>query len=355
MTDKRTELNASSAIEAEALAWIAQLDGDNVTDKDLAAFREWIGRSPAHAREIRELNAFWGELNILTEMMDDIAEADAVPRQLRREKVRSTRFRKFLMPAGALAAVTLVSAIILFPFDNPNLPQEAPIAIVTPDLFKTGTGEFKEVILDDGSVLKLNTSSLVEVDFDQGKRRIRLLEGEASFDVAHDKSRPFLVFAGDGLVQAVGTAFTVHLEDGKVDLIVSEGAVELSSLVPKVATEAAVESSKSVSLGIIEAGQKAKLENSEAKIVEVKSVEIEAALSWQDGLIVFSGESLDIVVAEVNRYTDNKLVLSNKDLSDIRVGGVFRTGDTDSVIASLRTNFNINVTENAAGEIILSR
>ena len=68
----------SASIEAEALAWIAQLDGDNISEKDLAAFREWVNRSPAHAAEIRELNAFWGELNVLTDMIQPITDLSLI-------------------------------------------------------------------------------------------------------------------------------------------------------------------------------------------------------------------------------------------------------------------------------------
>ena len=102
----------SSSVESEALAWIAQLDGDNVSEKDLAAFREWVNRSPAHAREIRELNSFWGELNVLTDMVDPIAEADAISRQLRRREHFRTWRRRLVFPVGALASLALISVSI---------------------------------------------------------------------------------------------------------------------------------------------------------------------------------------------------------------------------------------------------
>ena len=65
-TDSNSD--ASSVVESEALAWIAQLNGDHVSEKDLAAFREWVNRSPAHQKEIRELSALWDDLNCLTVM-----------------------------------------------------------------------------------------------------------------------------------------------------------------------------------------------------------------------------------------------------------------------------------------------
>ena len=346
----------SSSIEAEALAWIAQLDGDNFTAKDFAAFNEWLNRSPAHAREIRELNSLWGELNVLTEMTEPIAQADEVSRQLRRaEYFRSWR-RRLAFPVAGIAAlgVILTSLISYQSVSKIEIIQTAEVQL--PTIYATKVGEQQEHLLLDGSTITLNTGSRVEVDFRDDQRRVRLLEGEALFDVAHDATRPFLVFAGDGIVRAVGTAFVVHLDGNKFDVIVSEGSVELSSVLPMPAkNQDVMELKKLASLGIVKAGHKAKYENAIASVEILSDVELTAKMSWQDGFITFSGETLEEVIWEVSRYTDLKIEIRDPELNALQVGGLFRTGDTDSVFENLKANFNIDILSKEPGSVTLVR
>ena len=346
----------SSSIESEALAWIAQLDGDNISEKDLAAFREWVNRSPAHAREIRELNSLWGELNVLTDMVESIAEADAVSRQLRRRQYFRTWRRRLVYPACALASLAVVSISVMSyqNFSRPDVVQTAEVQL--PKIYQTEIGQHQEYILADGSKVTLNTGSRLEVDFREDQRRIRLLEGEVLYDVAHDTSRPFLVFAGDGIVRAVGTAFVVHLKGNEFDVIVSEGAIELSSVLPTPVIEQSDPKPKKIaSLGIVRAGHKAKYENSAALIASLSEVEMTAKLSWQNGLITFSGETLEEVIQEVSRYTELNIEIHDAELKALRVGGVFKSGDTESVFANLKANFDIDTLNTAPGTVALVR
>ena len=346
----------SSSIESEALAWIAQLDGDNVSDKDLAAFREWVNRSPAHAREIRELNSLWDELNVLTDMVEPIAQADAVSRQLRRREYFKAWRRRLMFPVGTVAALAVVSFYVTNSQTTspPDIVQTAEVQL--PKIYKTKIGQHQEYELADGSKVTLNTGSRIEVDFREDQRRIRLLEGEALFDVAHDTSRPFLVFAGDGIVRAVGTAFLVHLQGNEFDVIVSEGAVELSSVLPTPVVQTKSENSKKLaSLGIVKAGHKAKYENSAASIATVSEVEMTAKMSWQNGLITFNGETLEEVVKEVSRYTELNIEIRDAELKALQVGGVFKSGDTESVFANLKANFNIDTMNIEPGSVVLVR
>lgn len=347
-------IDGACSIESEALAWVAQLDGDNVSPRDLAAFNEWVTRSPAHAREIRELNALWGELNILTDMVESIAVSDAVARQLRRrEKFKMLR-RKLTIPATALASIALISVSVTSyqTANNPSIVETAEVHL--PTVYRTLIGERQEHVLPDGSTITLNTGSRVEVDFLKDQRRVRLLEGEALFDVEHDASRPFLVYAGDGIVRAVGTAFVVHLQGDDFDVIVSEGSVELSSVLPTPVAVANQRPPKKIaSLGIVKAGHKAKYENAAASIATLTEVEMSAKMSWQNGLITFTGETLEEVVQEVSRYTELNIEIHDESLRALQVGGVFKSGDTDSVFANLKANFDIDVLITESGSVAL--
>lgn len=346
--------NSTSSIEAEALAWIAQLDGHTMTEKDLKAFREWVNRSPAHAREIRELNSLWGELNLLTDMIGPIAEADSVSRQLRKRERISAWRRRWALPITALASVAVI-AIAIVPIKTNEVQSTIQTAEVQlPTIYRTKIGDRQKHLLSDGSKIILNTKSRVEVDYRADQRRVRLLEGEVLFDVAHDASRPFLVYAGEGIVRALGTAFTVHLQGNEFDVIVSEGSVELSSVLPEPITRQSESNPKKLtSLGIVKAGYQAKYENAVASIVTLSEVEMSAKTSWKDGVITFNGETLEEVIEEISRYTDIQIEIRDPELKVLQVGGVFKAGDTESVFNSLKANFGIDSVSSELGFVAL--
>ena len=209
--------------------------------------------------------------------------------------------------------------------------------------------------MQDGSSIILNTNSHVEVDYNQGSRRIRLLRGETFFDVAHDQTRPFLVFAGDGLVQALGTAFVVKLDEDEnfIDVIVSEGSVELSSVNPY--KENGLDAGSSLSsLGIVKAGSSAKIYEKQASIQPMAELKIIENLSWKDGMLTFTGQSLDTVIQEVSRYTKLDIIFADEKLQDLQIGGVYPVNDTQTLLLTLEENFGVISDTSVPGKIILS-
>ena len=127
----------------------------------------------------------------------------------------SSRGSALLVMSFLLVAFALRGYIIPQPIDATN------------GIYAAAIGEIREQELVDGSVLQINTDSQVNVEYSEGTRKIHLLRGEAHFDVAHDKDWPFQVYAGKGVVKAVGTAFSVRLEEEKISVIVTEGKVDL--------------------------------------------------------------------------------------------------------------------------------
>lgn len=337
---------ASDNVEAEALAWVVQLNGDEVTEKDLLAFREWVRRSPAHEREVRELAKIWSDLNILTAMDEPIREADKIYKGLRRSSRLKYWRPRLAIGGGVLAAILAVSTISILPRTAVN---DAPIVaahVSVPIVFKSEIGEQQKHILDDGSDITLNTNSHIEIDFSKTQRTVRLLKGEALFSVAHEESRPFLVFADEGIVRAVGTEFSVRLKDEAIGVIVSEGSVELSALSPTKPNIRPVlgqedKTTKVASLGVITAGQSAKIQDAKAS-VSLQSIEqIKAKHSWQDGNLTFVGEPLQYVVDEVGRYTDLTIIIDDPALASRAFGGVLKIGKTEQLFRVLKAQYGI--------------
>ncbi len=338
----------------EACAWIAQLESESMKADDLAAFKEWVERSPAHKKEIKRLAYLSSELNILTDM--------AVPL-----KTAAAHRRKFFMldlnvRKPKLRYTTAMVSLIAFIFLGNFFLSYNNISVSEPLLYTTEVGEYRKILLSDGSVLEINTDSEIEVDYNLERRKVRLLKGEAFFQVAHNADRPFIVYAGEKSVRAVGTAFVVRLMPKELEITVTEGKIELSQTInnePDVRAKKALvidptpnrkeELIKPEAPLYLEAGQmvvydKAYQKYLQAEMVEaVSEREIRRKLSWQDGLLDFSETPLIEVVNDLSRYTEISIEISDPELRNLKFGGLFRTNELQALFDALETTFDIKV------------
>ncbi|MEE9272086.1 MAG: FecR domain-containing protein [Robiginitomaculum sp.] len=342
--------NLKADIVSEACAWIVQIEEGNLTPADQVAFEEWINRSPVHKLEITHLARFSSELNILTAMRPSLDEA-----MLRRKKMRKPKNRwKMVLPL-MMASISVVFLMLSDFFVNDNV---MPLPDAVPAFYATQIGGQQDITLSDGSVVKLNTNTEVEIDFNAKRRKIRLIKGEAFFQVAHNPDRPFLVYAGDKVVRAVGTAFIVRHLTEKFEVTVTEGRVELKTdllsniIKPVVSVGTVKEPAKSMTIDpvAIEAGETITYNTvamvTPAKINRVEKItkrEIERELSWQDGLLEFSDTPLTEVIADLSRYTSLKIEISDPELRNLKFGGLFRTDELSVLFDTLETNFDIIV------------
>lgn len=163
--------------------------------------------------------------------------------------------------------------------------------------FATPLGKQRSIMLADGTHLDLAPDSLVRTRFTLTRREVNLERGQAFFAVAHNPVRPFVVQVGGLTVTAIGTAFDVRVGPSSAAVTVSEGRVRVSPGSPAGETIRA------------SAGQRVTLSNS-AHRLEVTTVDPKVAESWRDGKLQFVGESLEEVVAEVNRYGAAPIVVA---------------------------------------------
>lgn len=351
MTDRRT-------IEAEAAAWIAQLDGTGPSQQDLAALREWMGRSPQHRAALERLAAVWDDLNILTQLAVPLPGRVAADEPALAGRYWSHVFR----PVAALVAgAALVVAVIIGGSPWRNAPEVADVADNVAAIaasqgtsYTTAVGMQRTIELADGSRVLLNTDSEVEIELGIATREIRLLKGEALFEVARDPGRPFLVYAGNGLVRAVGTAFSVYLRnENSVSVTVTEGEVELAAMPEPASSDLARDTGleSPAPLATLKAGQVATFGHKVESIQFLALNEIERQLSWRDGMLRFDGEPLSHVVAEVSRYTTQKIVILDPGLADLRIGGYFKVGETEAMFEALETSFGVHA-ERIGGNLV---
>jgi transmembrane sensor len=197
------------------------------------------------------------------------------------------------------------------------------------DVYATHIGEFQRVSLGDGSTIELNTDSEVRVRYTADERHVDLTRGEALFHVAKNPTRPFDVDAGATTVLAVGTAFSVRLHDEKrvdqVDVVVSEGRIAINP-----------PSSQTYSAGTV-----ATVRNGRVDATTLSSDDITGHLMWTTGRLVFQGEKLGDVVAEINRYNERKLLVNDPDISGLRIGGTFQATDPEGFARALDRTFGI--------------
>jgi transmembrane sensor len=348
-------------LNQEAAAWLIMLDGDKpLNRKSMAELHEWMSRSAQHREKLTGLAATWNKLNVLSEL--------AVPLDKPAKPRRASVWLPRPQSRFALASVTGVFVLCMIVLLAARLLPDS--LDQTNGRYATAIGRQQQLTLADGSTLQLNTNTVVNVTYGEHFRDIHLLQGEAYFEVAKNKRKPFRVFAGKGRVQAVGTAFAVHLREDKVAVTVTEGRVVLAG----VDDEPVNQPGDTVldqppkfaeNLGTLVAGQGAAIKNTLAEGSDASSRvvldelqvfqtdDIDRQLSWRRGLLVFSGEPLEQVVKEISRYTTMDIEIPEEEVRSIKVGGQFEVGDTEMMLDAFEDTFALKVVRTGNNRVLV--
>jgi transmembrane sensor len=375
--DKITPFPRSSILEEEACQWIVKFESDvEPSIEYIQQFNTWLSKSPVHRQTLLRLAKSWSDLDVMSGLMIPLGQAlkpkGSKPKNFTLRPllfitgvlgVLAGGAKKLFRPIVVLPVLTLV-IIFSFSFFGTVLPPEA-----SNNIYFTSIGEYSTQTLDDSSVLSLNSNSHVEVNYTPSKRVINLLKGEAHFHVTPDPNRPFEVYAGNRMVKAVGTAFSVYRLKDNIEVLVTKGKVDLatieSTLLPKPKSSLKDTSSVNQNLAAnsqentitviasLEAGQSILIpvsadyigsDHFKMPVVEYAQGDIVRRLSWLDGRLVFAGESLEEVVAEVSRHTPLLIEVVDPDLKKLRIGGQFQAGETDALFDVLESGFGIKIT-----------
>ena len=334
------ELHGKDQRLNEASDWLASLDR-GLSGEEIDALRHWMALDPENQRMLADMAAMWDQMDALTRLTELFPEP--LPAQGRAHK-------RWMAVAATIAVASLVGLILMYQPDGEDLaPQQSIAASQVPQqpaVYETSIGSLSKVHLTDGSLITLNTNSRIEVLFTGSERRILLNRGELHIDVSHDPVRPLNVIVGDHVLQAVGTAFTVKIDEHqRIELLVTDGKVRVG-IAPKDMIHGdefkanvfleSFDNNLSVSKG-----ERIVLDESNDHFETLEPEEVEVQLSWRDGNIIFRGESLGDAAAEISRYTAVEFVFLDKDLQKVRVAGLFKAGDVSGFLASLKANFNI--------------
>jgi transmembrane sensor len=333
------KLRTRADIDEEAAAWIWRMDSAVVAVADRQAFDAWLRQDPRHRLAAAKLSAVWSAL-------DGLAEA-------KREEKIATFAENAQLPLSQhprrrwIAAAAMVGAVAVGAVWLQRGGELQTLA--------TAVGQQRNVTLADGSIVTLNTNTIVETDLQRNVREIYLRKGEAHFQVAHERSRPFLVHAGDAVVRAVGTAFEVRvLTDQHVDVVVDEGRVEVQTTAPvPSSSNPSAHPRPAAAVRALTAGERLSTAGQGVAITHISAQQLSSELAWREGAVIFDGEPLSEAIAEIGRYTDARIVISDPRIAGLRVGGRFRTGDLNEFFDALQTALPVSVRHADAGQVII--
>lgn len=366
----------------QACEWLARLDqyddaSDGLSLQDESALQQWMAVAPENQAVLFELIELWDKMDSLSRLSDLFDKNDHFQKEQKSQQGaygvaknsiaqnHSPQSRPFLAVAASFLLVALIGLAYWLPAWRGDYSDQ--LVATADNTYQTAIGEYSTVTLSDGSQLLLNTHTLVNVEYTDSYRLIRLVRGELHVSVAKDTERPLSVIAGNKIVQAVGTEFNVEItHDQAIELIVTEGIVKVgvhkASLaqndtfetlsVNKRSVQGLPDSSVTVSAGegLMLGTEKEKIQAE--KINEVTPADIEVKLSWQKGNLIFRGESLEEAVKEVARYASVEFIFMDEGLKGLRVAGLFKAGDVEGLLATLRENFNI-VSQRVNGKKVL--
>lgn len=320
------QIHSRNAAEEAASRWIARLESDDVSDTDRAEFQAWLEADSLNREMFADMRRTWHRL-------DALAHYEPNWKEIRSRAESPTRRRSALVVSAAAAVLAALGVAAIW--QAPQLNQNQ---------YATTIGEQRSIELADGSVVQMNTNTTIDVRYTADRRTVALLKGEAHFDVEKDVTRPFVVIASGGLIRAVGTAFNVQvLEDANVEVTVTEGVVEVLSDA-SVGTANVGESGHGVAPTRITSNHKILYDPQRIATGNVAAVpveKIERELAWRHGMLSFDGQSLDVVIKEVSRYTNVEFEFASDDLRKVQVGAYFKATDTDALLELLRSALDI--------------
>ena len=323
----------SSEVTEAAGDWLDRITPDSPV-QERRAFVAWLLRSPTHVEEFLHLTVLRAELKgamhpewvarVLLDVETNVVEIPtAAAPSVAPSQVRAPRVPALAAAAAALAAVCLAGWL------GWQISRPVP---ADPASIETTVGEQRFVMLSDGSSINLNTNSHVRISMVPTAREIELVRGEVLVSVVENPARPFRVKSGAVTVEAIGTRFTVYRRGADTRVAVVEGRVAVkpsqsftgTNLTPAALTGLPME---------LSAGHQVALADGVA--FKPSKADLKKVTAWTEQRVVFENETLEIVVAEFNRYNLTRLLIGDPVLTNRRITGRYAVNDSDELIKVL--------------------
>lgn len=353
----------------EAAEWYWTIREADASDETIVEWQLWLSASPNHRRAFERIESAlevvdgiespsWptGEETVADHYDGSISikewEAKNLKSHIGLERTQapnipSRNYSRIWAVAASLFLVVMVGAVFQY---RPRSVSESP-----PDyaLYQTQPAEHRDVMLPDGSSIALGGKSIISVAYHNDKRNVVLQQGEAYFEVAKDKSRPFTVEAKGRDITAVGTAFNVSRQDARVVVTVTEGTVIVAPESRRATSNVPVINSPMRSSGEtarLEVGQM--LVYDDKVVMPISVADPGDAIAWRNGLLKYRGEKLRFVVEDVGRYIEYPIILADSMVGELQYTGTVFQNSADTWVYGLQDAFSIVVSETTSGIVI---
>ena len=339
-------------IAEEAAEWFVELRQRPPGRDSKDRFVSWLTESPVHVEEYLAIAQVFGVLRQVDAdgEIDPATLADETvvvlhggadrPEQGGQPSVRAKPARRLGPWAAAAGLILGVGASALY------------LLVPRAEIYATRLGEQRSVVLEDGSMVSLNTSTTIEVAFREETRQVRLTRGEALFEVERDVNRPFLVETRAAVIRVTGTQFNVYDQEHATAVTVLEGRVEV---VPREAERTATTRGPATSSGdsrrvtSLGAGDQALVRSGSAEIRTTTVANLEPVTAWTERRLVFDSTPLSEIVRQFNRYNRERLVIGDPKLASMELSGVFGSNDPQSLVLFLKRVADVEVVTAAGG------
>lgn len=341
MSKEQSPLTIDHTI-SRAADYTARAFSGNASEQDRLSLNLWLPESDEHREEYQGVLDVWTLVGGLSDRVNEMEQI---------AKPGGQKWRG--IAPWALAACLLLGITVFFVAPGPDHLKGAQPSYS----YMTSTGERKEIALEDGTRITLNTNSRVLVDFTHQKRRLVLERGEVLLNVAKDAGRPFVVSAGSRAITVLGTTFNVHKVGFDLHIGVVEGAVavhhselpissgtDMAALLP----EESVPPGGSVDAYQISAGTRATFsgifatDTSQVRVAKIE--QLNKFPYWHRGTLLFNNQPLYEVVRSLNRYTQKKVFIESAEIMELRISGMFQIDQIESNLHKLESLFPIQVT-----------
>jgi len=335
-----------------ASEWLMRIHSDSLTEAETAGWIQWCESDPENLAAFEQMEAVWSGLGLVSAARSpELASgtASATTAAAKPKLAARARFNKWLgfpLMRPALAAgmvvLTVLGVILWHVLAIPTMPTIAT-GLETP------IGKNEDAKLPDGSVLTLGAKSSVSLDFAPDERKLLMKEGQAFFQVAPDRKRPFIVDTGPIQVKAIGTAFDIRKNDDRIVVSVTEGTVEILPGTHGARLDDTGETHVQVAAGyqLTWSGP--------ASEVKLAQIDAASATAWRRGRLEYFGEPLGVVIANVNRYSQRTIVIADEDIAQLQFTGTVFVHSIEDWTNALKDVFPVVSESQADGSLVLKR
>jgi transmembrane sensor len=336
----------------EAASWFVDIEAEDPAPETLQRWTSWMEASEGNRLAFEAVERAWhgaptsaAAPRPARDSRDEAYDASvAVAEWLQRADAMAPRSRRPMRGLSLAACLALLFGIWWV------ADRTVPVRHSTGE-FTTATSEHMEISLGDGSHVTLGARTRISVGYTPRERKVSLLSGEAYFTVRKDARRPFSVHALGGRITALGTAFNVRATENQLTVAVTEGAVEVAgtppSILPSLLDER-VNLRSGDQLTFTVARDASRIEQAAKTRLDPRR-----AISWRDGWLVYRDEPLRYVIADVARYTDRHVAVSESIDPGLRFTGAVYRGSVVEWLEALPAVFPVD-TRSSADEVVVA-